>query len=67
MPSLDIKLVDVPEMNYTSEDRDHQGHPAPRGEVCYRGYNCFKGYYRQPEVTKATIDSDGWVHTGDIG
>lgn len=67
MPSLDIKLVDVPEMNYTSEDRDHQGRPAPRGEVCYRGYNCFKGYYRQPEVTQSTIDSEGWVHTGDIG
>lgn len=52
MPSLDIKLVDVPEMNYTSEDRDHQGRPAPRGEVCYRGYNCFKGYYRQPDITQ---------------
>jgi len=65
---LDVKLVDVPEMNYTSEDKDEKtGVYAPRGEVCYKGYNNFKGYFRQPEQTKETIDEDGWVHTGDIG
>jgi long-chain acyl-CoA synthetase len=66
-PALDVKLVDVPDMNYTSEDLDHSGHPAPRGEVCYRGHSVFKGYFRQPEMTRDTIDKDGWVHTGDIG
>jgi len=64
---LDIKLVDVPDMNYTSEDKDEHGRPAPRGEVCYKGYNNFKGYFRQPEQTKECIDEEGWVHTGDIG
>jgi len=66
-PSNEVKLVDVPDMQYTSDDVDAHGHPMPRGEVCYRGYNCFKGYFRQPEMTKETIDSEGWVHTGDIG
>ena len=39
----------------------------PRGEVCYKGYNNFKGYFRNPEQTRETIDAEGWVHTGDIG
>ena len=54
-------------MHYTTEDKDDHGVPTPRGEVCYKGYSCFKGYYRQPELTKDTIDAQGWVHTGDIG
>lgn len=45
-PTLEMKLVDVPEMKYTSKDTDEQGNSMPRGEVCYRGYNCFKGYFR---------------------
>lgn len=65
-PTLDIKLVDVPDMKYTSKDVDEHGVPTPRGELCYKGYCAFKGYFRQPEQTKETIDADGWVHTGDI-
>lgn len=51
-PALEMKLVDVPDMNYTSDDKDEHGNPTPRGEVCYKGYSCFKGYYKQPEMTK---------------
>lgn len=65
--TLDIKLVDVPDMNYTSEDKDEAGNPMPRGEVCYKGWNTFRGYFRNPEGTKDAIDSEGWVHTGDVG
>lgn len=54
-------------MNYTSEDKNAEGHPTPRGEICYKGNNCFKGYYKNEEGTKETIDEDGFVHTGDIG
>lgn len=37
------------------------------GEICVRGQDRMKGYYKAPDVTAATIDEEGWLHTGDMG
>jgi len=55
----EVKLVDVPEMNYFAAQ--------DTGEICFRGANVFLGYFKNPKITQETVDSDGWLHSGDIG
>uniref|UniRef100_A0A5F9CK93 Arachidonate--CoA ligase n=1 Tax=Oryctolagus cuniculus TaxID=9986 RepID=A0A5F9CK93_RABIT len=59
LPCNHIKLVDVEELNYWTCKGE--------GEICVRGPNVFKGYLKDQNRTKEALDSDGWLHTGDIG
>lgn len=58
-PHSDIRIVD-PATDQLCAD----GQP---GEIQFRGAGAFKAYYRDPEVTAATIVDGGWVRTGDRG
>ncbi|KAI9347711.1 hypothetical protein BDR26DRAFT_907771 [Obelidium mucronatum] len=63
VPGCQVKLIDVPEMNYSST----RGGKAEQGEICVRGPNVFKGYYQNQSETEKVLDKDGWFHTGDVG
>ena len=58
-PLNHLKLVDVPEKNYYAKDGI--------GEICLRSKAVFKGYLKDEEKTRETIDEQGWLHTGDVG
>jgi len=55
----EIRIVDVDNRPITA--------PRVNGEVCTRGPNVMKGYWRRPDATAAAIDAEGWFHTGDVG
>jgi fatty-acyl-CoA synthase len=57
LPELEVRIADPA----TGEPRAL----GQAGELCVRGYNVMKGYYNNPEATRAAIDADGWLRTGD--
>jgi fatty-acyl-CoA synthase len=58
LPGFEAKIVDV-------ETGKDLGDNQP-GEFCGRGHGVMIGYYNMPEATAKAIDSDGWLHTGDL-
>ncbi len=58
IPGVEVRII------------DDDGAEVPRGEpgeIVVRGYNVMQGYFEDPEQTAEAIDTDGWLHTGDIG
>lgn len=62
----EFKLVDIPEMKYTSEDRNEKGELQPRGELWVRGPNVIPGYYKLDDKNVETFTKDGWLMSGDV-
>jgi fatty-acyl-CoA synthase len=57
-PHVEIKVVDP-----------DTGAVVPRGtpgEQCTRGYSVMLGYWNDPEATRRAVDTEGWMHTGDL-
>jgi long-chain acyl-CoA synthetase len=59
LPNVHLKLVDP--------DSGKEVPIGDPGEICVKGPMVTKGYYNKPEETKKAIDSEGFMHTGDMG
>ncbi|MDD3108616.1 MAG: AMP-binding protein [Alistipes sp.] len=58
-PHVEVKVLDP-----TTNQECPRG---VQGEMCCKGYNIMKGYYKNPEATAAIIDENGFLHSGDLG
>lgn len=81
-PGMSQTRIDDPdEVRYTTVGRDYEfvdvkvldpetNEEVPagtQGEMCCRGFNVMKGYYKNPEATAQVIDANGYLHSGDLG
>ncbi|WP_457755904.1 AMP-dependent synthetase/ligase [Thermodesulfatator indicus] len=55
--------VPIPQVEVKIDNPNENG----VGELCFKGPMVMKGYYKNPEATKAVIDDEGFLHTGDLG
>jgi fatty-acyl-CoA synthase len=58
LPFIEVKII--------NPESGKEVAPGEPGEICCRGYNVMKGYYKMEEATAKAIDPDRWLHSGDI-
>ena len=58
LPNVEVRIVN-PETGEECAEEE-------QGEICCRGYNVMKGYYKKEEATRKAIDEEGWLHSGDL-
>jgi fatty-acyl-CoA synthase len=58
IPGVEVRIVDPITGETLGDER--------QGELCARGHVVMLGYYKNPEATRAAIDDEGWLHTGDL-
>ncbi len=59
--AVEVKLVSIPDLNYSTDSS------PPQGEILIRGPAVIKEYFENPEETAKAITPDGWFRSGDIG
>lgn len=62
VPGMSAKIIPIGEY-----ETDEALGPNCTGELCFKGDLIMKGYYNNEKATRAMIDKDGWLHTGDVG
>lgn len=58
LPGVEVQVIDHATGAVLSDNQ--------QGELCARGHGVMLGYYKDPAATAAAIDSQGWLHTGDL-